>query len=619
MNTNLLDLENLLRIPYVDSELGFHINDDGLNIAFSWNLTGRWEIYVLNLKEIHDNQKSGKTQKITGGVGAKFAPRWRPHKNQLSYVLDLDGSENYDIYLYDFESHQHTNLTPETLFAISPLYSWSPDGNSLAFCSNQDGQFDIYILSISDQSIRKVLNRSYVDWEVDWSPSGKYLAVVSEAIGQDTYLTIVPVQVDEPDQIHISIGGKPINAKDPCWSPDGKNLAFASNYHGNYQIGVYNLDSEEINWVTSGEGEKEKPDWSSNEELAYVVCRGPTCELAILNLSTTQNEFIKHIPGVIYSPIFVPSGTHLFFVFENPQHPCDLWSLHLQENKCQQITDSIMGKVEQSDLVIPEEIWYPGLDGVPVPALLYRPDFETNSYSKRNGKKQANSLPPAVIAIHGGPNWLSQITWDPFIQHMVNRGWVVLAPNYRGSTGYGREWQFANRFDLGGVDTQDVVAGVVYLEAEKIADPKKIAVTGRSWGGYLTMMCLTQYPDKWITGSAVVPFLNWFSAHINSRVDLQHWDIQNFGDPVVNQDLWYKRSPFFYLDKVKTPVQLICGIQDVRCPASESRDAYNKLNQLGIECEYILYEDEGHSFLNVENRVKSRLQQVKFLSKHLER
>ncbi|MCJ7715844.1 MAG: alpha/beta fold hydrolase, partial [Anaerolineales bacterium] len=262
-------------------------------------------------------------------------------------------------------------------------------------------------------------------------------------------------------------------------------------------------------------------------------------------------------------------------------------------------------EVDQDMLFIPEEISYPGLDGAEVPALLYQPH-------------QKDNLPPAVVYIHGGPNWLTQITWDPLIQHMVSRGWVVLAPNYRGSTGYGREWMNANRFDLGGIDTADVVAGADYLADKKISDSTRIAVTGRSWGGYLTMTCLTQYPDKWAAGSAAVPFLNWFTSHENSREDLQHWDRENFGDPVTNHKLWYERSPFFFLDRVQAPLQLICGAQDVRCPASESKQAYEKLIDLGKECEYHLFPDEGHSLLKVENQIKAKQQRADFLAKYLE-
>lgn len=131
------------------------------------------------------------------------------------------------------------------------------------------------------------------------------------------------------------------------------------------------------------------------------------------------------------------------------------------------------------------------------------------------------------------------------------------------------------------------------------------------------MTCLTQYPERWRAGSAVVPFLNWFTGHTNPREDLQHWDLENFGDPEKDQELWYERSPFFFLYRIQAPVQLICGAYDVRCPESESTRANEQLTNLGKVCEYILYPDEGHSFLKVENQGKSK-QQVDFLAKHLE-
>ena len=168
------------------------------------------------------------------------------------------------------------------------------------------------------------------------------------------------------------------------------------------------------------------------------------------------------------------------------------------------------------------------------------------------------------------------------------------------------------------MDNDDVFSGAEYLEREKIAHPEKIAVTGRSWGGYLTMTCLTTYPNRWAAGAAVVPFLNWFTGHKNSREDLQHWDIENFGRPEENEELWRERSPFFFLDKIEAPVQLICGAHDVRCPASESKQAYEKLTGLGKICDYVLFPDEGHSFLKIENLIDAKKRRVEFLAKFLE-
>jgi len=115
-----------------------------------------------------------------------------------------------------------------------------------------------------------------------------------------------------------------------------------------------------------------------------------------------------------------------------------------------------------------------------------------------------------------------------------------------------------------------------------------------------------------------VPFLNWFTSHANSRDDLRHWDIENFGRPDENHDLWHERSPYFFLDKILAPVQLVCGAYDVRCPASESIQAFKELQRLGKECEYLLYEDEGHAFLKTENQIDSKQKVVNFLAKYLD-
>ena len=204
------------------------------------------------------------------------------------------------------------------------------------------------------------------------------------------------------------------------------------------------------------------------------------------------------------------------------------------------------------------------------------------------------------------------------MSYMASRGWTVLAPNYRGSTGYGKTWQNASRFDLGGADTRDCIAGVDYLVHQGLVAPDKVAVTGRSHGGYLTMTCLTVAPEKWAGGSAVVPFMNWFRSHEESREDLQHWNIENMGDPKENYEKWYSHSPYFFLDRIRVPVQLICGGKDPRCPASDSIETYNKLQQLGKEVELLLYENEGHSFLQMKNVIESEVRRMEFLANVLE-
>jgi dipeptidyl aminopeptidase/acylaminoacyl peptidase len=151
-----------------------------------------------------------------------------------------------------------------------------------------------------------------------------------------------------------------------------------------------------------------------------------------------------------------------------------------------------------------------------------------------------------------------------------------------------------------------------------MAIPGYIAITGRSHGGYLTMTCLTQYPDLWIAGSGVVPFFDMFVSHYASREDLQHWNIENMGDPVEYEALWHERSPYFFLDQVNVPVQIICSSLDPRCPVVDSIAARNRLLALGKSVDFVLYPDEGHEFLKLKNILDSETRRVEFLASALD-
>ncbi len=603
MTAEPLDLEQLLRVPRVDVNGGLDLDPDGARAAFSWNRSGRWEIYELAL------DRPNEPRQLSSGPGGKFTPRYSPDGRYLAYMVDEDGGENYDLCLYDRESGLQTNLTPNTPEALQPNLSWSPDGGWIACLSDRSGNFKACTLPVTGGPMQLVLDLPYPAWEARWSPDGRWLAVTVEARGQDYNTYLIPVEAGVPGALAmpqpLAFAGEALNTREVRWSPKGDRLAFASDAAGEYQIGLYAVETGEIRWLTSGEGDKRAPAWSpEGERLAYLLAKGPQNWLAVEPLKDGAPATFQVEPGVHHAPRFSASGDGLLSLFESPRRPPDLWRLSFQEGAFQQLTRSLPDNIDRGAFTDPVEVLYPGLDGVPVPALLFKPD-------------DAGASSPAVVVIHGGPNWHFSFAWVPLMQHLAGRGWTVLAPNYRGSTGYGREWQQASRFDLGGVDTADVVAGADYLVAAGLADPGRIAVTGRSHGGYLTMTALTQYPDRWAAGSAVVPFLNWFTAHANSREDLQHWDLENFGDPQENEVLWRERSPYFYLERVRAPVQLIGGENDPRCPASEARAAYAALQALGKEAELCLYADEGHSFLKLENVIEAETQRAAFLARHL--
>jgi dipeptidyl aminopeptidase/acylaminoacyl peptidase len=410
----------------------------------------------------------------------------------------------------------------------------------------------------------------------------------------DRGIFLVEVETGRYEQIKAS--GVELNAQHPAWSPDSNLLAFSAQSADWFDIGVYDVATGSINWLIPGPGDDSMPCWSPDgNKICWVHAEGAVNSIWVYerNMQLTQ-YFVS--AGIHHQPRFT-SRDEILFLFESPAQPPDLWKLKL-DGTLEQLTFSLPDQLQQAGFVFPREVSYVNRD-VQVPALLY-----------------PGTGSQAVIHIHGGPNAQARLEWNPLVTHMASRGWTVLEPNYRGSTGYGRTWQMASILDMGGVDTGDCAAGVAYLKQEKLAG--RVAVTGRSHGGYLTMTCLTRYSELWCGGSAVVPFLNWFKSHKESRKDLQHWNIENMGDPDENYERWYNASPYFFLDRLTVPVQLICGAHDPRCPASDSLDARDKLEELGKEVQLLLYEEEGHSFLKIENLIDAEMKRMQFLTEALE-
>lgn len=588
----MLDLAALLKTPHVDSL--FDISRDGSRLAFAWNKTGEWQIYETDLN-IPTNIKE-----LTNGPGGKFNPRYSPDGSHLAYAFDPDGSESYHLVVYNFKEDTLTDLTPDIPYALQPNLAWSPDGQQLAYLSNQQGHFSAYVIPSNGGTSELILDTGHPAWSMEWSPTGGHVAICCEMYGQDYGIFILNLHNKEVIEL-------PLNAHAPHWSQDGNELVFHSDERGWFDIGLYDLQTEEILWLTESEGDSQEPVVISNKvnpslfqyQFAYIQSKGALNWIELLGAEDERKK-LQVGKGIHEGVKFTSDAKRLVCIFNSPSQPPDLWMIEIESGKSIQLTHSLPEELQNADFVMPEEVHYEGMDGKQVPALLFR-------------SKQVPA--PAVVMIHGGPNWHYSADWNPQMAYLASYGYVVLCPNYRGSTGYGREWQYAARFDNGGVDTRDVAAGAQYLMRAGLAT--KIAVTGRSHGGYLTMTCMTQFPELWCAGSAVVPFTNWFKSHADSREDLQHWNIENMGDPEENYERWYNASPYFFLDKISVPVQMICGGNDPRCPVSDSINTRDRLLELGKQVDFLLYEDEGHSFLKIENVIDSEIKRVAFFVQEL--
>lgn len=596
-NRKPLNLKQLVRVPTVS---GYDVSPDGRTAAVAWDKTGPTQIYLAPV-----NGK-GQPRAITKNAEHKTAPRFSPSGAHLLFAQDYGGDEKFDLFLYDLRTRRTRNLTPDTPETINPETSWSPDGQWIAYTSDKAGRFATYIQNVETGETRRLTQHEYTDYIAEWSPDGKHVAVVANTHGQTYWIFVVPVQTSEPPRA-ISNAAGPVDGIQPRWSPDGQRLAFISNAQGMAGVYTYRLRSGQLRRETPPTHEASAPDWSPDgQQLAYLWNDDGDERVAVKDLRTRAVRFVSFAEGVHMTPRFNRAGGKLFCLYNGPRHPVDLWAVTLTHGRKRQLTRSLPATFRPQDFISPRVVRWPS-DEYTIAGRLFLPrDY-------RLGQRRA-----AVLYVHGGPTWQFKNEWYILPQALASAGLVVLAVNYRGSTGYGKAFQEANRFDLGGGDMRDVIAGAQWLIDEGYADPKRLGLTGMSYGGYLTMTALAKHPRVFAAGSAVVPFLNWFTEHANERADLQYWDLENFGDPVKDADRYREYSPIYFVPDITGAVQMLAGENDPRCPANETEQAAEALKALGVPHEVVIYPDEGHSFHHRHTRLDAFTRRFDFLKAHLQ-
>jgi dipeptidyl aminopeptidase/acylaminoacyl peptidase len=611
----LPDLETVFSVPSVSHfDLAGPETPLKRRVLFSSNKSRRWQLY---LGEIALSSSIREERQVTSGEDGATYGKLSPDGRAILFQSDHLGDEKYDIFITDAENPSKSrNLTPGTDFAINPNATFSPDGGKIALASNSSGQFAAYVLNVENGTFERITRHSYSDHYAAFSPNGRAIAIVSGTEGQDQGIFIATLDQARNDALRRLVDpatGAPIDSSDPSFSPDGDSIAFVSSFKDSYDIGLWNLNDASskgghVSWLTNSDHEYYDPSFSHDgKKLVYTMNMQGDLRLVIHDLAENRKSIVDFRHGIVASPRFTSDDKAIVFLFSSSKYPQDLWAYRLGDGKFLQLTNSLPPEIDTSSWVNAKHVEYPCKrgDGLKIPGLLYLP----------RGIAPENL--PTVIEIHGGPTSQALNSWNPAVQLLVARNIAILRPNYRGSTGYGRKFREANRRVMGELDLADCVSAKDFLVSEGISDPKRFAVMGGSFGGYLTVSALAKYPDDWACGSALFPFLNWFTEIENEREDLRYWDLMNMGDPKVDAERLRAASPIFYMDQIRAPIQIIGGAQDPRCPLEESIQAREVLESKGKTVDFKAYEDEGHGFRKMENRVDAYSRVFAFLDKHL--
>ena len=581
---------------------------DNKTVVFITNISGRNNLWLVP-------SEGGWPSQLTVSDQRQIDPVWSPNGKWIAFSSDHDGDEQWDLFMVSPLSGEVVNLT-KTPEVAEEGAAWSPDSRYIAYLSKprQSSTFEINVMDVLTQryrSLTKATPKEFGNFRPLWSRDGKWIAYTQiHATGKDSSIFLADASTGKATLLTPHNDEHTYEAT--AFSPDGKYLLITSNATGYENAGLLEIATKKIAWLTNEKWEVESSSFSPDgRHITWTGNVDGNTHIFVYDLadqhanSLPLPKGVNLLAGGVTS--FSSDGQRLLYYHNGPTSPNDLWSYDFSTKQSKQLTYSLLAALSPEDMVEPFLVHYPSRDGKwQISAWVYVP---------HNAPRDQTH--PAIVYVHGGPQSQTVNNFNRIVQFLANQGYVVIAPNYRGSSGYGKQFMDANRFDMGGGDLQDVLAAADWIQRTGYVDPKKLVIMGGSYGGYMSMMALTKSPETWAAGVSIVPFVNWFTEVQNEDPLLREYDLATMGDPVKNKSLWEDRSPINFVDRVKAPVLLLAGGNDPRCPKSEALQVADVIKRGGGRIDFKVYENEGHGFARVENQIDAYSRVAEFLKKYV--
>lgn len=579
---------------------GGTFSPDGRTLVYLSNETGVPQVYRQELPGPHAVQLTD-TGEIVRAV------HWSPDGRRLLFTMDAGGSEHEQLYLLDPQGGAPRALTaaPE---AIHTFGAWSPDSRSVVFAANRRNRayFDIYTLDVDTGEERCVLERDGYFTAVDWSPDGERLVVREHLASFNQELHLLDLASGELALLTSHKG----NARYPAarFLPDSRHLLVVTDQDRDH-LAVIRLDSQTLRRRSFLEkpADVESLDLTRDGQRAVMLLnREGWSELLIARVTERSLAGLVNVrlPGVASHCRIAADGSQIALSFNGPAQNFQVWAMDPDGVARTQWSRAPMGDLDRSLLVEPELVRYPTHDGLKIPAWLYRP-------------RGVEGPLPVVVHVHGGPESQDRPNFNAVYQYLAHRGYAVLAPNVRGSSGYGNHYAHLDdrekRYDA----LADVERAYHWLVAEGIGDPRRIGIMGGSYGGFTVLYCLTRQPDLWAAGVDIVGVANFETFFKHTGPYRRHLRASEYGDPERDRDLLRDLSPIHRVDQIRAPLLVIQGANDPRVPQEESDQMVESLRARSHPVEYLLYPDEGHGIVKLSNRIHAYTAVGEFLDRYL--
>ena len=577
---------------------------DGKTIAYVTNISGVPQVWTVQTA-------GGYPQLVSAFDDPVTTVEWSPDGAWLAFSVAPGGGMNVQVYLVHPDGTGLKRLTDggKENNAVGP---WSRDGAILALTSNRRSHdaIDPYVYDVAAGTSRLVLENRGIGGFDDLSRDKK-LALLNRLVNRgDNNLYLVDVATGKETLLTKHDGPATFAG---AFSGDGRAIYLETNADRDHTaFARMELSS------SGGPGKvtilAERPD----AELQSFTLDDPgttaallwnvagNSDLELLDLKTGKSILRPKLPAELASGLdFSADGKSLAMALSGSAMPADVWVMDVATGSFRQVTRSPHAGVDLSRLVRPELIRFKAHDGLELSGWLYRPT--------------AGAAPfPTVIAFHGGPEGQERPGFNSQYQALLSRGIAVFGPNVRGSSGFGKKFvnldNGARRF--AGVDT---VLDVLDAGEAGPADPKRIGIMGGSYGGYMVMAGLTDYPDLFAAGANLYGVVNFETFFKNTEPWMAAISTIEYGNPETEAELLRRLSPIHKVDRVTAPTIVLHGKNDTNVPVIEAEQVVESLKKRGIAVEYVLFPDEGHGWRKTPNRIRAAVAVTRWFEKYLTR
>lgn len=539
---------------------------------------------------------------------------WSPRGDRLIFLADTQGDEQYQVYSLDPSGGWPQRLTQRD----DVQYQMGsgcicPEGRRVAYAGNEDNpaDMDVYIYDFADRAAQRLSAGGGFYVPMCWSPDGRRLAII-KVLG-NTRQEVYVYDCDEQNMQAAFAGSEPAKIFPVAWLPDGTGLLVLSDHGREFQgLAVCRPGRPELEWLATPDREVEGAALSRDGRvLVRVDNDNGVSRLCVTDRERGQELELPPLPrGVIHGLDIDPTGRWLALFLNAATHPNELYIVDLAATQATRLTYSLIGGVREEDLVEPELVHFRAFDGRQIPAFLYRP----------RGLRPDERC-PALLSIHGGPEAQErpEYIYAGLYQYLLSRGIAVLAPNIRGSTGYGKTYQKLIHRNFGGDDLKDIEHAARFLQSLPWVDSDRLGVFGGSYGGFATLSAVTRLPDYWAAAVDIVGPSNLITFVQSVPPTWRRLMADLVGDAEADRALLIARSPITYVDNIRAPLLIIQGANDPRVVKAESDQMVERLKAQGKVVDYLVFADEGHGFTKRSNQLKAWRATAEFLLHHLQK